>query len=90
MAYVVDEDDDNDNDNDDYNNDDKDDYSSNSVSFQARTTRFCMKVCLDNSYNMMIMKMTIIMMMMIILIMKTIIAVSWSIFKLGSPDFAWK
>ena len=46
MPYDVDEGDDNDND--DYNNDDEDDYSSNSVNFQARTSRFCMKVDLDN------------------------------------------
>ena len=85
MSYDVDEDDDNDNDNDDYNNDDEYDYSSNSVNFQASTSRFFMKVCLDNNYNMMIMKV-----MMIIIMMKITIAVSQSIFKLGSPDFAWK
>ena len=87
MPYHVDEDDDNDNN--DYNNDDNDDevdYSSNSVNFQARTSRFCMKVCPDNSYNIMVMMMMII----IIMMMKTIIAVSQSIFKLGPPDFAWK
>ena len=33
-------------DNDD--NDDGDDYSCNSVNFQARTSRFCMEVDLDN------------------------------------------
>ena len=77
MPYDVDEDDDNDNN--DYNNDDNDDEvdnSSYSVDFQARTSRFCMKVCLDNSYNMMLMKMTIMMMMMMmIMMMKMIIAV---------------
>ena len=51
MPYDVDEDDDNDN-NDD--NNDEDDYSSNSVNFQARTSRFCIKVCIDNTYNMML------------------------------------
>ena len=48
-----------------------------------------MKVCLDNTYNMMIMKMMIMILMMITM-MKMIIAVSQSIFKLGPPDFAWK
>ena len=70
MPYDVDEDDEDDG------NDDKDDYSSNSVNFQSRTSRFCMKVCLDNSYNMMIMK------MMIIVMMKIIIALSQSICKI--------
>ena len=60
MYHIYDVDDDNDNDNDDHNND-EDDYSSNSVNFQDRTSKFCMKVCLDNGYNMMIMKMTIMM-----------------------------
>ena len=57
MSYDVDEDEDNDNDDDNnVDNDDEDDYCSNSVNFQAKTSRFCMKVCLDNGYNMMIMK----------------------------------
>ena len=38
-------DDDDDDDNDD---DDNDDYSCNSVSFQVRTSKFCMYVYLDN------------------------------------------
>ena len=46
-----------------------------------------MKVCLDNTYNLMIMKVTIMMMVMMI---KMIIAVSLSIFKLVPPDLAWK
>ena len=45
------DDDDYDDDDDDYDddNDDDDDYSCNSVSFQARTSRFCMQVDLDNT-----------------------------------------
>ena len=50
-----------------------------------------MKVCLDNTYNLMIMKVTImILMMMMVMMIKMIIAVSLSIFKLGPPDLAWK
>ena len=54
--YILDndgDDDDNDDDNDDDDNDDNDDdgdYSCNSVNFQARTSKFCMKVDLDNIY----------------------------------------
>ena len=33
---------------DDFGDDDEDEYSCNSVNFQARTSRFCMKVDLDN------------------------------------------
>ena len=44
-----DEDDDNDNDDDNNDEDDEDDYSSNSVNFQARTSRFCMKVYPHNT-----------------------------------------
>ena len=47
-----------------------------------------MNVCLDNIYNMMIMKMTImILMMMIVMMIKMIITVNQSIFKVGPPDF---
>ena len=96
--YLIENDDDNndDNNNDDddnnNNNDDEDNYSSNSVNFQARTSRFGMKVCLDNTYNMMIMKMTImiLMMMMMVMMIKMIIAITQSILKLGPPDFSWK
>ena len=51
-----------------------------------------MKVCLDNTYNLMIMKVTImiLMMMMMVMMIKMIIAVSLSILKLGPPDLAWK
>ena len=51
-----------------------------------------MKVCLDNTYNLMIMKVTIMILMMTMMVMmiKMIIAVSLSIFKLGPPDLAWK
>ena len=72
-------------DDDDY--DHEDDYSSNSVNFQARTSRFGMKVCLDNMYNLMIIKVTImiLMMMMMVMMIKMIIAVSMSIFKLRPP-----
>ena len=87
LQYDFNEDDDN-NDDDDDDNDDEDDYTSNSVNFQARTFRLCMKACLDNTYNMMIMKMTI--MFLMIMMIKMIIAVSQSIFKLGPSDFAWK
>ena len=77
-------------DNDDDDQDDQDDYSSNSVNFQARTSRFGMKVCLDNTYNLMIMKVTIMILMMMVMMIKMIIAVSLSIFKIGPPDLAWK
>ena len=60
-----------------------DDYSLNIVNFQARISRFCMEVDLDNTYNIM---MTMIMIFMIMMIK----AVTQSIFKLGSPDFAWQ
>ena len=46
-----------------------------------------MEVNLDNTYNMMVMKMMITMMMMI-LIMIMIIAVTQSIFNVGPPNFA--
>ena len=52
-----------------------------------------MKVDLDNTYNMLIMMMIIMMMIMVIMIIMMImmfIAVSQSIFELGSPDFACK
>ena len=35
-------------DDDDFGDDDEDDYSYNSVNLQARTSRFCMEVDLDN------------------------------------------
>ena len=52
--YLLDNDDDDDNDvNDDHAdndvNDNNDYYNCNSVNFQARTSRFCMKVELDNT-----------------------------------------
>ena len=62
---------------DDEDDDNEDEYSFNSANFQAKTSRFCMEV---DPYNMAIMMMVMIMMM--------IIAVTQSIFKLGSPDFA--
>ena len=83
LKYDIDEDDDNDDDDDD--NDVEDDYSSNSVNFQARTSRFCMEVSLDNTYNMVIMKMRIMVLMMItmmIIMMKIILAVTQSILKI--------
>ena len=52
-----DEDDDNDHDHDDGdgddedNDDDNDYYSCNSVNFQARTSRFCMEINIDNTYR---------------------------------------
>ena len=77
---------------DDDDNDNGDDYSCNSVNFQARTSRFCMEIDLDNIYLiMMMMMMTIMMMMMIMmLMMMMIIAVTQSYFKLGPPEYAWK
>ena len=42
-----------------------------------------MEVFLDNTYNMMMLKM-----MLMIVMIKMIIAVSQSIFKLGPPDVA--
>ena len=47
LQYDFDEDHDNDDDDDD-NNDDEDDYCCNSVNFQARNSKFCMKVDVDN------------------------------------------
>ena len=76
-------DDDND-DHDDYDNDDKYDYSCNSVNFKVKTSRFCMKLDLDNIQQKMMIMMMMMMMIMII------IAVTQSIFNLGPPDFAWK
>ena len=81
--------DDDDNDND---NDVEDVYSSNSVYFQARTSRFYKEIGQDTIYNMIMMEMIImiLMMMMIMMMMKMIIAVTKSIIKLGHPDFVWK
>ena len=64
---------------DDFGDNEEDEYRCNSVNFQARTSTFCMKVCLNNSHNMMIMKMIIMIMVMMMIIM---------MIKLGSPDFA--
>ena len=72
---------------DDFGDDDEDEYSCNSVNFQARTSRFCMEVDLDNIYQIMLMIMT--MMIMMIMLIKMIIAVIQSILKLGPPDIAW-
>ena len=58
-----------------FGDDDEDEYRCNSVNFQARTSRFCMEVDLDNIEQMMMIMM--------------IIAVIQSIFKLGPLDFAW-
>ena len=54
------------------------------------TSRFCMEVNLDNTYNMLMMIMIMTIIMMIIMIMMMIIAVTQSILKLGPPDFVWK
>ena len=54
------------------------------------TSRFCIEVDLDNTYNIMMIMMTVMMIIMIILMMMMIIAVTQSIFKLGFPDFACK
>ena len=67
--------------------DDEDEYRCNSVNFQARTSRFCMEVDIDNIEQIVMMMMTIMMMMMMIMM---ITAVIQSIFKLGPPDFACK
>ena len=76
---------------DDFGDDDEDEYRCKSVNFQARTSSFCMKVCLDNTYNMLTMKIVIIILMLMMIVMiKMIIALSQSIFKLGRPDVAWK
>ena len=70
---------------------DEDEYSCNSVNFQARTSRFCMEIDLDNSYQIMMMMMMIMMMMiMMLMMMMMIIAVTQSIFKLGPQEFARK
>ena len=55
------------------------------------TSRFCMEVNLDNTYNMLMMMMTIIMMMIMLMmrmIMMMIIAVTKPILKLVPVDFA--
>ena len=57
---------------DDDDNDDDDDYCCNSVTFQARTSRFCMEIDLDNTYNMMVMKMMIMMLMTMMMMMMMI------------------
>ena len=54
LWYVDDDDDDNDGGDDD-NNDDKDDYSCNSANFKDRTSRFCMEVDLDHTFDMLMM-----------------------------------
>ena len=49
--YLIDDDDDDDDiidDDDDEDKNDNDDFSFNSVNFQVRTSRFCMKVDLEN------------------------------------------
>ena len=71
--------DEDDNDNDD-DNDDDDDYSCISVNFQASNSRFFMEVDLDNTYNIMLMKMMIMMIIMMIMMMKMIIDLTQSIF----------
>ena len=48
LWYVDDDDNDDDNNNDDNDNDEDNDYTCNSVNFQARTSKFCMEVDLDN------------------------------------------
>ena len=54
------EDNDDDDEHDNYDVDDNDDdYSCNSVNFQAMTSRFCIELDLDNTYEMMMMEMTI-------------------------------
>ena len=56
----------------DIDNDDDDndaDYSNNLVKTQSRTSRFCVELYLDNTYNMMMLKMRV--MMMIIMMMVT-------------------
>ena len=72
-------------DNDDDDNDVEDVYSSNSVYFRARTSRFCREIGQDDIYNMIMMEMTIMILMMM---MQMTIAVTKSIFKLGHPYFA--
>ena len=46
--YLIDDDDDDIIDDDDEDKNDNDDFSCNSVNFQVRTSRFCLKVDLDN------------------------------------------
>ena len=71
---------------------DEDDYNCNSVNFQARTSRFCIEVYLQNTYNMKLIKMMIMKLMMIMMMkmMRMIIALTQAIFKLGPPDFSRK
>ena len=68
---------DNDDDDNDNENDVEDVYSSNSVYFQARTSRIWKEIGQDNIYNMITMEMTIMMLviMMIMIMMKMIIAI---------------
>ena len=40
---------------DDFGHDDEDEYTCNSVNFQARTSRFCMEVDLDQTFDMLMM-----------------------------------
>ena len=93
--------DDDNNDNDDDNDDDDDEHNGedqnghNSDNFQARKSRFCMVIDLNNTQRILLMKMLIMMIMMIIMMMmmnmmmKIKIAITWPIFKLGGPDFVW-
>ena len=81
-------DDDNDDDNDDE-HDDEDQKGHNSDNFQARKSRFCMVKDLNNIYLLILTIMMIIMMMMMNMMVKIKMAITRTIFKLGSPDFAW-
>ena len=56
-------------------------FCHNSVNLNARTSRFCMEVDLDDIYQIMFMMMMIMMMMMIIMMIKKIRVVTQSILK---------
>ena len=59
----------------------------NSANFEATTSRFCMVIDLNDTYEMMLIMMLMIIMMMI-MIMKTQNGHNL-ILKLQLPDFAW-
>ena len=48
-----------------------------------------MVIDIHNTQRNLLMKMLIMIIMMIIMMMKIKIAITWLIFKLGGPDFAW-
>ena len=61
----------------------------NSANFEATTSRFCMVIDLNDTYEMMLIMMLMIIIMMMLRIIKTQIAITWLILTLQHTDFAW-